>query len=57
MKSIGNAFTQKLNEIKRKLNNYQSKFPVKYFHGMKNIDVTGDYILKPPKKFKTCFRF
>jgi hypothetical protein len=31
-------------EVKQKFEELQSGFPVKYFHGMRNVDVVGDYV-------------
>lgn len=36
---------EKLREVKEKAHAYQAGFPVKYLHGMRNVDVTGDYVL------------
>jgi hypothetical protein len=32
------------NDIREKVAQFQNNFPVKYFHGMRNSDITGDYI-------------
>lgn len=34
-----------IQKMKNKALAFQKDFPVKYFHGMRNIDVTGDYVL------------
>ncbi|MEI6660301.1 MAG: hypothetical protein WCK91_02665 [bacterium] len=31
-------------EVKKKAQDLQADFPVKYFHGMRNVDVVGDYV-------------
>ncbi len=32
-------------ETRKKAQEFHAGFPVKYFHGMRNVDVTGDYVL------------
>ena len=39
------ASREKITEIRKKAHDFWAKFPVKYFHGLRNVDVTGDYIL------------
>jgi len=44
IKELGLESRTNLNELRGKLKDFQIRFPVKYLHGLNNINVTGDYV-------------
>ncbi len=44
-KELGLESRINLSSLQKKINEFQAKFPVKYLHGLKNVEVSGDYIL------------
>ncbi|MFA6520262.1 MAG: hypothetical protein WCT44_01490 [Candidatus Paceibacterota bacterium] len=54
LKSFGIDSYKKVNELKDKVHEFWKKFPKRYYFGVQNLNVTGDY-LEHSKNAKSCF--
>lgn len=54
LKSFGLYSYKNITSLKEKISDFWRKFPKKYYWGMQNLNVTGDYILHS-KNAKMCF--